>query len=96
MTTTTLPLLLLVISPDVSFMNSLSFCDRQVHGAAGGLQGHGRLPAHDAGLEGEAHAGVQPGEEARRSAVTWWTLQELQHSHPRTPSSSSSTHTDPR
>lgn len=60
------PLLpLLVISPDVVLLtDSFSCCDRQVLGAAGGLQGDGDLPAHDAGLEGETHAGVQFGEEA--------------------------------
>lgn len=80
------PSLLLVIFPDVVLlMDSFSCCDRQVLGASGGLQGDGAHPALDAGLEGEAHARVQFGEEARRAAVTWWTLQELHHCPPLTP-----------
>lgn len=56
--------------PGAPLTDSFSRCDPQVPGAAGGLQGDGALPAHDAGLEGEAHAGVQLGEEARGAAVT--------------------------
>lgn len=42
----------------VSADRCLSWCV-QVSGAAGGLQGDGRGPAADAGLEGEADPGVQ-------------------------------------